>query len=589
MSYPETTLIGSPTAPGIAIGEVFLYHHDTPSYRVASVAADDVDRELKRLREALALTRRQITALRDRFAGQAGETAARIFDAQVLICDDVEFIGQMEGIISGELLNAEPVVEQVAAEWRDRLAALEGTLFHQRAQDVVDIGRRIIRNLLGRGDGLLFPVETPCIIVADDLLPSDVIHLMRENVLAVATDLGGAASHTAILTKTLEVPAVIGLKTITNIAESGNRIIVNGNSGKVIVRPSLEKLSEYSLKRERYQSFVTSLKDIRSLPAETLDGHRILLKANIELPQEVERAVAHGGDGIGLFRSEYLLLSQGNLPTEDEQFRDYRKVLEAASPRPVTIRTFDIGGDKLFPDVPHPLEANPFMGWRAIRVGLSHPQLFKTQIRAILRAAVYGEARIMIPLVMGLDDLLTAKEMIAEVHDELHRASIDFNPSVPVGIMIELPSAVLLAGRLAMEADFFSIGTNDLTQFALAVDRGNEMVREYYQPLHPALVRLISQTIAAGKIAGIEVGMCGELAAAPLATMLLIGLGITELSMSPVYIPEIKKLIRSMRLSDARHLAELALVEYSSRNLVEILADENKRRFRDLPIWFNEV
>jgi len=389
------------------------------------------------------------------------------------------------------------------------------------------------------------------------------------------------------LTKSLEVPAVVGLKEVSRLVRSGESIIVNGNSGKVIVHPSPDTIPEYEEKRARYEAFIASLADIETLPAETLDGRRIILNANIELAQEAPSAFARGADGVGLFRSEYLLLARRRLPSEEEQFEDYSRVIIAAGGRPVTIRTFDIGGDKMFPDLPHPLEANPFMGWRAIRVCLDHPQLLRTQLRAILRAARFGRARVMFPMIMGLDELRRVKEEFGRAKEELEAAGTPFEAEVPLGIMVELPAAVMIAGELAREVDFFSIGTNDLTQFTLAVDRGNENVNSLYQPLHPAVIRLISLTVRAARDAGIEVALCGELAAAPLATMLLVGLGLDELSVSPVALPEIKKLIRSMSFTDAAEIARRALEIAGENELRDLCTAEVKLRFANLPIWFN--
>lgn len=588
MSDPlkERTILGVPTAPGVAIGEVFLYRHDVPQFREFRIPIEGRERELARFRQGLLETRRHLTDLRDRLAGQAGETAARIFDAQMLILEDVEMIGQIEEGILNSGINAEVLVTRVTEEYRQKLAKLEGSFFHQRAQDVADIGLRIVKNLLGLSEASIGPLDRPHILVADDLLPSDVIHLMRENVVAVATDLGGAASHTAILTKSLEVPAVVGLKEVSRHVSTGSKIIVNGNSGKVIINPSPETIPEYEAKRAQYETYVNGLADIEKLPAETLDGRRIMLNANIELPSEAKSAIARGSDGIGLFRSEYLLLARRRLPNEQEQYEDYRRVIELSSPRPVTIRTFDIGGDKMFPDLPSPVEANPFMGWRAIRVCLDHPRLFRTQIRAILRAAVHGKAKIMFPLITGVDELHDLLEHFQAVKDDLAGEGIPFDRSIQIGTMIELPSAVILADKIAKKVDFFSIGTNDLTQFTLAVDRGNERVRNRYKPLHPAVVQLIAQTVSAGHRAGIKVALCGELAASPLAALLLIGLELDELSVSPVALPEIKKLIRTMTFEDARSFAKKALKISSAREMETFCSTAMKKRFANLPIWF---
>ncbi len=591
MSEPpqERIFYGVPTAPGVAIGVVFLYRHDIPQFREFRIPPEGRERELARFRQALLETRRQLTDLRDRLAVQAGETAARIFDAQLLILEDVEMLGQIETGINKSGTNAEVLVSRVTEGFRDKLSKLEGSFFHQRAQDVVDIGLRIVKNLLGLSEATIGPIDRPHILVADDLLPSDVIHLMRENVVAVATDLGGAASHTAILTKSLEVPAVVGLREVSRLVSTGSQIIVNGNSGKVILNPTPETVTEYEGKRAQHQIYVEGLADIEKLPAETLDGKRIILNANIELPDEAKSAIARGSDGIGLFRSEYLLLARRRLPNEQEQYEDYRRVIELSAPRSVTIRTFDIGGDKIFPDIPTPIESNPFMGWRAIRVCLDHPLLFRTQLRAILRAAVHGSAKVMFPLINGLDELNDLLEHLDAVKDDLKDERIPFDAKIPIGTMIELPSAVLYAEQIGRRVDFLSIGTNDLTQFTLAVDRGNERVRDRYKPLHPSVVQLISKTVQSGHKAGVKVSLCGELAASPLATLLLVGLELDELSVSPVALPEIKKMIRSMTFADARSFARKAQKIVSAREMETFCSREMKKRFANLPIWFGNA
>jgi len=584
----EQVLTGIPTAPGIAIGEVFLFRHDEPTFREFCVLQDARDKEIARFEEAVEDTRRQIIALHDRLAGQTTNAIAEIFEVQAAFLDDEMYTGEIRRLIIEKGVNAEAAVQKTTDKLHETLAALEVEQFRQRTRDIQDVGQRIIRNLLGAVHGALEPLERSAILVADDLLPSDVIHLLDEHIQAVATDLGGATSHTAILTRSLEVPAVVGLRNLSRLVKKGDRIIVNGNSGKVIIRPSTSTNQSYQVKRASYEAYIAGLKNIEHLPAETLDGRHIALRANLELPQEVRSVVSHGGEGVGLFRSEYLFLARKRLPSEEDQLADYRRVIEAVSPHPVTIRTFDLGGDKVFPDMPHPVEANPFMGWRAVRVSLDQPKLLHIQLRAIMRAGTAGPIKIMFPFVSGVLELKQVKKHIAKVKDQLQSDGIEFNPDIEIGVMIELPSAVMMADRMAHEVDFFSIGTNDLTQFTLAVDRGNEMVSQHYRPLHPAMMRMIRMTVRAGHAAGIEVAMCGELAASPLATMLLIGLGLDELSVSPVAIPEVKKLIRSMKYSEAVVFAEHAMNFDTEPELYDFCRDEMKRRFADLPIWFND-
>ena len=588
----EQILTGVASAPGIAIGELFLYLRDEPDIKRYCVIESQREQEISRLEEAIAKSRRQLIGLCDHLRNLIGETSARIFEAQAVILQDVEMIGEIRTIIMREGLNAESVVKDGTERWYEKMFSLEGELFRQRAQDIRDVGRRLIKNLLGSGEGMIGPIEHPAVLVADDLMPSDVIHMVQGKVLGVATDLGGATSHTAILTRSLEVPAVVGLKRLTRLVRNGDRIIVNGNSGKVIINPDPETIETYQVKRFHYEAYRTDLANIRLLPAVTLDGRRIHLRANIELLQEVDAIGLHGGEGIGLFRSEYMFLARDVLPSEEEQYADYVEVIKAMAPHPVTIRTFDLGGDKVFIDPPQQddqvrVEANPFMGWRALRISLDKPELFHTQLRAILRAATTGPTRIMFPLVTDVAEMRQVKGHLAYVKDQLKSEGIEHNPNVAVGVMIELPSAVLMADHLAREVDFFSIGTNDLTQFTLAVDRGNERVRERYQPLHPAVIQLIKMAVDAGHRAGIEVGMCGELAADPMATMLLVGLGLDELSVSPVALTEIKRIIRSIKYSDAVALAQEAVTIDNADQLRQFCRDRMKACFSDWQIWFN--
>jgi len=584
----ELILNGVPAAPGIAIGQVFIYRHDKPQFRRFTVQPDRIKAELKRFAASVREAKRQLNTLRQGIEAQAGDTVAQIFDAQAAFLDDAMYIDEVIAGINNERINAEHAVQKTSLFIQQQFEKLDDLTLKQKAKDVQDVGNRLIRCLLGTDQGALEKFDTPSILIADDLLPSDVIHLMQENVLAVVTDYGGAASHTAILSRALNVPAIVGLGKVTTSVRNEDNIIVNGNSGKVFVNPSMETLGVYRKKQKRYRNYEVSLAGIEKLPAETVDGHRIHLRANLELPQEAAAINSHGGEGVGLFRTEFLFLTRKALPTEDEQIDDYKKVITAVAPHAVTIRTFDLGGDKIFTEMPLPVEANPFMGWRAIRVTLDQKIIMQTQLAAILRAAIYGEVRILIPFISGLDGLRRVKTLIEEVSSALKHKGLDHVADIPVGVMIELPSSVIMAEELSVEADFFSLGTNDLTQFTLAVDRGNEVVRKFFQPLHPAMIKMYDLTIKAAKSAGIEVGMCGELAANPLATMLLIGLGLDELSVSPVAIPEIKKLIRSMTFTEAKEFAGQVKEFVTAKEVTEFCFDRMKRRFADLPIWFNE-
>ncbi len=584
----ELILTGVPAAPGIAIGEVYLYRHDEPEFREYCILESRREGEVERFDDALDVTRRQLYALQNRMAKLVGDAVARIFDAQTAILEDPEFIDVVRAEIMKEGTNAESSIHRLAHRFHDMFAELGDEVFRGKAQDVLDVGHRLVKNLMGKGESTIGPLERPAILATDDLLPSDVIHLLRKNVQAVAAELGGATSHTAILTRSLEVPSVVGVKNLVQLAQDVDRIIVNGNSGKVILNPSRATTVAYTAKRKRYEKYQAGLTDIERLPAETTDGHRILLSANIELPGETGAVISYGGDGIGLFRSEYLFLTRNSLPDEEAQYTDYRNVIKAVAPLPVTIRTFDLGGDKVFTDLPLPAEPNPFMGWRAIRVFFDEPKLLKVQLRAILRAATAGPTRVMFPFVSDVREVRKLKGILEEVKSELTIDGIPMNPDIETGIMIELPSAAIMADRLAGEVDFFSIGTNDLTQFVLAVDRGNERIRKLYCELHPAVIRLIRMTVDAGHAAGIEVALCGEMAANPLATMLLIGLGLDELSVSPLALREVKKLVRSMSYAEAKDFAAETLHFDTAEDLGNFCSDVMKHRFAELPIWFGD-
>ncbi|MBD3165948.1 phosphoenolpyruvate--protein phosphotransferase [bacterium] len=439
----------------------------------------------------------------------------------------------------------------------------------------------------GKSEGTL-DLEQPSVLVTEELSPSDVLRLDPQQVLGVVTNVGGATSHTAILTRTLGVPSVVGLKDITRQINPGELIVVNGNSGKVILRPTRPQVTKYEKKEKQYRSFVKSLRDIQELPAETRDGRRIKLEANIELPEEGKRVIDAGGDGVGLFRTEYLFLAGGGVPTEEEQTAEYKRIAEILHPRPITIRTFDVGGDKAFPGAGIPPEHNPFLGWRAIRVGLDRPEMLLPQLRSILRASAGGNVRMMFPMISDLGEWNRALELLEQARKDLTEEGVAFDETMPVGAMVEVPSVALMAAKFAETADFFSIGTNDLVQFTLAVDRGNEQVAALHQPFHPAVIQLIRRTVRAAHKADIPVAICGEFAASPLATLLLIGLGLDELSVSPGMIPEVKKLIRSCSLEEAQDLASRVEKMDAADQVRASLHRYMRRNYADMPIWFGD-
>ncbi len=583
---PERILTGIPASPGIAIGELFVYRHDDPEIPRFALDPSRIDREVDRFDHTVEISRMQLLNMYHRLIKQIGEGAASIFKAQATLLDDVQFTGEIRDAVRRDMTNAEAVVNDTSQRWQKAISSLDGELFRQKSHDIHDVSLRLIKNLLGAADHSIGPLDRPAILVSDDLMPSDVAHLVHKNVLAVATDLGSETSHTVILTRSLEVPAVVGLLELSIQVKNGDRIIIDGNNGKVIVNPSENTIRIYVAKQMQYQHYTAGFADIHKLPAVTKDNRRIALRANIELPHEVDSVLNSGAEGVGLYRSEYLFLLHGRIPDEQEQYDNYRQAIEAAAPNPVTIRTFDLGGDKVFGEFPLPAESNPFLGWRAIRVCLDQPELLRTQLRAIVRASRAGPTKIMFPFISGVGEIRQVKVHLAEVKKELAAEKVKFG-EITVGVMIELPSAVLVADSLAAEVDFFSIGTNDLTQFTLAVDRNNQQVKDRYQPLHPALIRLIKMTVDAGHKAGIEVGVCGEIAANPLATLLLVGLHLDELSVSPVALPQIKQIIRSISYSEAVNFAEKALTIDTAEELLVFCEKEAKARFAELPIWNN--
>ncbi|MCX6641514.1 MAG: phosphoenolpyruvate--protein phosphotransferase [bacterium] len=582
----ETVLKGIPAAPGIAIGPAFLFTKDHLTVHPREITAEEVPVELERFKEALEQTRKDILKTRTLAMKQTGDIVARIFDSHLLITEDAMLIDETLERLPKEKVSADFLVYDFMLRTYRSLKAQQGEYFSQRADDVRDVARRIISKLQGLKEDYLFDLEEPVVVVAPDLSPSDIIHFDRRNVLGIATNLGGATSHTAILTRSLEVPAVTGLRNVSDLICNGQSIVVNGNSGKVVLFPTPVHLREYRTKQKRFFDFWVRLKGIRDLPTETSDGRVVKLMANIGLPMEAEAVKTHGGEGIGLFRTEYLFLTRGNMPSEADQVEEYKRVVETVHPHPVVLRTFDLGGDKLMPGWNFPKENNPFLGWRAIRVCLDVQDLLRAQFSAILQASYQRDVRILLPLISDINEVRSAKKILEEVKLDLERRNLPFDHDIKLGIMVEVPSVVLMADEFARECDFFSIGTNDLVQYTLAVDRGNENVAQLYSAYHPAILRMLRTTIDSGHRAGIPVAICGELAGDPLATLMLVGLGVDELSVSPVVLPEIKKIIRSVDFATARQVAEHVYEYITAKDVEKYLLRTMKKHFADLPVWF---
>lgn len=582
----EKVFRGIAASPGIAIGRAVVLRRDEPKTAPRRITSSQIDAEIERFQAAIKATHKRLENDKNRASREISETVGRIFEAHMMILEDPVFLDEVIKGIRKSRINAESLIWEVMERTYNSLMAQRGEFFQQRAEDIRDVRRRLIFQLQGDADLVIPRFRRPVIVVADDLTPTDTFHLDRRHVQGLVTDRGGMASHTAILARSFEIPAVVGVGNITNYIRTRTTMIVNGNSGKVLMNPTPETFEEYEEKRQRYHAFLANLADLKTLPAVSLDGRKIQLTCNIELPHEVEAVKHCGGKGIGLFRTEYLYLASDHHPTEEEQFKDYDRVVKAMHPDPVVIRTYDLGGDKGFPGIESPDQRNPFLGWRAIRVSLSHKEMFKVQLRAILRASVHGNVKLMYPLISGILELRQANEIFEEVKEDLRSEGIPFDEDLPVGIMIEVPSAVIIADLLAKEVDFFSIGTNDLIQYTLAVDRGNQTVAYLYKPLHPALLRMIYHTVKAGHAAEISVSMCGEMAGDPISSLVLLGMELDELSMSPVSLPEIKKIIRSSDHAEAKKIAREVLDMRTMAEISGFLTDIMKRKFADLPIWF---
>ena len=567
-------LTGVPVSPGIIIGKAFLFLEDEdasiPNYYIRKT---DVEPEWERFRLAIGKARGEITDLRDRAKKEMGSAHSAIFDSHLLMLEDPELIEGLEASLKGTLRNIEWIVFQREQELVDQLSRVQDPYIQDRVADIRDVTKRILNHLMFRERFTLSDLESEVVLIAHNLLPSDIIAMNKRMVKALVLEGGGKTSHAAILARAFEIPAVLGVAGATRNATNGDWVVVDGRKGRVVIEPDESTLIRYEQVQSRDAERERTLLASVGLPVRTRDGRTIQVKANIEIPEEVETVRRHGADGVGLFRSEFLFLQPGRIPAEEEQYRAYRSVLRQMEGRPVTIRTLDLGGDKALPELSGREEKNPLLGWRAIRLCLSRQDLFLTQLRAILKASVEGDLRIMFPMISVPEELDQALALLEQAKAECRSLGCAYRQDIPVGIMIEVPSAAIVADILAKRSAFFSIGTNDLIQYTLAVDRGNERVAYLHQPFHPAVLRLIKMTIEAGKAAGIPVGMCGEMASDPYAAMVLLGLGLDEYSMSSVSIPEIKRLLRGADAGEAAVLAREVLAMESADEIERYLKE----------------
>jgi phosphotransferase system enzyme I (PtsI) len=565
---------GIPVSGGVALGRAFVVAPRELTVEQRDIALDEVEAEQTRLERALAITRDEFASLRDEVKKHEASIRAEILDAYVLVLDDEMLTEKARDMIREDRVSAEYAFKTTLDEMLVVFEAMEDPYFRERTVDLRGVGNRVVMNLLGLAYRLFEDVSDNSILVAHDLPPSDAAALPREKVGAIVTEVGSRTSHTAIMARSMEVPAVVGAEGVVGYVRAGDSLVVDGINGRVVVNPTDEVAASYEELGRELLAEEKRRARLAELPATTLDGYRIELSANIELLAELEAVERHGCDGVGLYRTEFLFLHRSDLPSEEEQLDAYRKVAEASFPHSCIIRTIDIGGDKFlsFPEVAR--EINPFLGLRAIRFCLKRRDIFRTQLRAILRTTAYGKVKIMFPMISDVEELRTAKEILADVKRELDREGRFVDEALEVGIMIEVPSAALSADLLAQECDFFSLGTNDLIQYTLAADRGNEKIAYLYEPFHPAVLKLIKTTADAAHRNSIWIGICGEMIADPKAAILLLGLSFDEFSASPASVPDIKMALRAARYIDARLVAERAVRMTSASEIRSFLTRE---------------
>jgi phosphotransferase system enzyme I (PtsI) len=556
----EKILRGIAVSDGVCRGKILVLHRARHIIARREISADETVGETGRFEKALVQTRQQIQEVQRKVVENLGAKEADIFEAHLLMLEDHALVGEVMRLIKEEKFNAEFAFHTVAERYSEALLAANDEYLRERAADMRDLTSRVLDNLLEVKDAFdLHHLTEPCILISHDLSPSTTAQLNKKLVLGFATDIGGKTSHTAIMARSLGIPAIVGLQTVSQELDSGDYALLDGYNGTIIVNPTDQTLFAYGQLAKIKASLEEKLREIRDQPAVTLDGKPIHLSANIEDQNDIEAVIANGAEGVGLFRTEFLFINRDNLPTEEEQFKVYREVAAALKPHQIIIRTLDLGGDKFASHLQLAQEMNPFLGWRAIRFCLAQPELFRAQLRAVLRASAEGNIKMMYPMISGLDELNQANAMVEKCKAELRAEGKPFDENLAVGAMIEIPSAALIADTLAQRAKFFSIGSNDLIQYTLAADRTNERVSHLYEPTHPAILRLIKTTVDAAHRHGIWTGVCGEIAGDTFLTPLLIGLGVDELSTAPSVVPQVKYIIRRLKMSEAQALAEFAL------------------------------
>jgi phosphotransferase system enzyme I (PtsI) len=559
-------------SPGIAFGKALLLKEDEIVINQGKISADQIDAEINRFLEARTKSAAQLEAIKTMAGRTFGEEKEAIFEGHIMLLEDEELEGDIRSFIKDNKATADKAVYEVIEQYAKMMADLDDPYLRERATDFRDIGTRLVKNVLGIAVVNLSTIDEEVILVAKDLTPSETAQINLKYVLGFVTDIGGRTSHTSIMARSLELPAIVGTNDITERVNNGEMLILDAINNQIIINPTAEQLNEAKQFQAQFQAEKDELAKLKDLPAITLDGHQVEVCANIGTVKDTEGAIRNGAEGVGLYRTEFLFMDRDALPTEDEQFKAYKEVAEAMPDQPIIVRTMDIGGDKELPYMNFPKEMNPFLGWRAVRIFFDREDIMHAQLRAILRASAFGKLRIMFPMIISVEEFRSLKATVEKLKAELRTEGKAFDESIEVGIMIETPAAAVMAHHLAKEVDFFSIGTNDLTQYTLAVDRGNEMISAMYNPLSPSVLTLIKMVIDASHDNGKWTGMCGELAGDERATLLLLGMGLDEFSMSSISVPRIKKLIRNTNFEDVKAMADQAL-SYATAAEIEACVD----------------
>lgn len=570
-------------SPGIRIGKAYIYKTSEAIIPKYSIRAEDVDAEIERYKKSLEKTKDEIKAIQEQIAKSLSKDMADIFTSHLMVLEDPIITEKAINSIRSERRNAEWIINDITLELIQNLGAIEDNYLRERIIDISDINKRLINNLQKRRSESLKDIDEEVIVISKDLTPSDTATMDRSRILAFVTDKGGRTSHTAIMARALEIPAIVGTHNITTIIREGDTVIVDAIHGNVIINPSEEELKEYRQYIKDLRKLDKELAKLTRLPSTTSDDVEVRILGNIEIPEEMSIIKEHGAQGIGLFRSEFLFLDR-SLPDEEKQYQEYRKVVEFFKPLPVTIRTLDVGGDKIYSYNKEHRERNPFLGCRAIRFSLEHEDLFRTQIRSILRASAHGNVKMMIPMISTIDEIIRSRTITEECMDELRSEGIPFNDQIPIGIMVEVPSAVLNADRFAKYADFFSVGTNDLVQYTLAVDRISEKIAYLYNPLDLSVLRFLKQIVETSKNFNVPLSICGEIAGEPKYTMLLLGLGFREFSMSTAFMYQVKRVVRSVSIPECEELAKTLMEMDKTSEIENKLFEVMRARFPWLSI-----